>query len=677
MAVADGNEGSLGRPDGSVLIEFAFSFPMLLLTFMFTYQILQVYNYDVLGAYAAYAAARSYSVFRNHQGWLAEEQRTGPYSERVKAARAKAAVMARDVAASIMAPYTVSYGAFDTDWAGESMSGDSEVVEERTGVARYWDLMTLAGSHGSRLAYRAALARMTRSDSSSDEREPFLITEYGPDGKTSIAVGRRYGESDVAGVLPITSDGGFDLRFRPGYYYLDNMKQGPEETASDKPWWQQWWDDLCNVTSNFWDSLFGSEDSDATAMRVARVSFTYRYPLFISFMRHGYLRRDPNVDTSPISIPIYQACAMPIEPFIPQPEDPRDDTYEPLDTSNDEEQQRLRAQNRAVMDALEALQRFIMAEASACGDDAPPEGAVAILKARADRHRSAVDWGDGKAPSAWLAAQHLATAHVWPDAPSFEGYYLWNPQPGTFEEFRRANSVPCNQEVGDWWSPPKELHDVRRMLEDEVAYRTKVIEKWIAEEIRVIKADQTTLAAINREYSNPTGRRICSPRQRRDSWQDEDGDVHYGEWEDAGNYECRTDLNTGRLAALRGQLSSYYGDAFKASFVPQRRYRDSFGGWRYGGRKERYKKVRKTGNNEYASDRSNLRVHLREKLGVWQARKATEEGIKTRDNCLLKTFERHISTIGEALEHYYALQAELRQKKKSKITASREALEKI
>ncbi len=111
---------------GAVLVEFALAFPILLITFIFAIQLLFVFIYDILGSYAAFAAARSYSTLQDE-------------------------AVAKGVAAAVMSSWTIPV-------LGEVRgSGDPP-----PGVSEFLNAMdTMGMSANIEDAYRCAYARMS------------------------------------------------------------------------------------------------------------------------------------------------------------------------------------------------------------------------------------------------------------------------------------------------------------------------------------------------------------------------------------------------------------------------------------------------------------------------------------------------------------------------------------
>ena len=181
------------------------SFPILLITFIFALQVIQIYTFDILGTYAAYAAARSYSVFRNH----------APLAGGNRDARQNAALLARDVAAAVLALYSVPR-ADELDRIEKTDVGMSE------GAVKYWNLMERIGFTSSdpehkTLGHRTAIYRM----SGGHDGTCFRIREYGADGVEEITVSPT-GEVRVLG-LTEPAQAGFALFLREGYGYIDDL----------------------------------------------------------------------------------------------------------------------------------------------------------------------------------------------------------------------------------------------------------------------------------------------------------------------------------------------------------------------------------------------------------------------------------------------------------------------
>ena len=650
---------------GAILLEFAISFPFVLVLFISAYQIIQVYNFDILGVYAAYAAARSYAVFRNHEGW----------SDR------NAAVLARDVAASVMAPYSAPQREAEHKWQGAMCQG----------VRNYWQGPVAATEFlGSTVAYRTAVSRM--SDDSGGGAGLFTVTEYGDEGKSVLRVPRD-AAPDGTGVHSEDVGSASELRllFREGYGYRKQDEEGGGQSGN---WF---WEQVLEYIQDAWDSFWGNKENRCP-MKVARVSFSYRYPLWIGFLQRGPLQSRSGAGVAEhLTVPIYQACASPVEPLVIVGDQAQPNGYEDVDLSNDEDQRQLRALNHAIIKRLLAFNRYLYEDASEpeCDGlwDGETAGGVAAILAdrteRFDRHAESVAWRDLDVPATWDAAVTAAREHV----------------PVLTAPERKEDTVAGRKTTF-------QVHDFRDLLRQEIEYRTTVcnpeeftrlaevqldslgggrnapagisrgVSSWIPIELRHCLNETHTLAndlhwlgQIDGEYAAPTV--AVTARESRKIWQyDAEGRRVGSRWSAPSVYDRRHDVDTDRLSAWARKLSGYC-QGFGSTFAPNKRYSlDST--YREQGDTKRQSILENGNYRDFAVERSSLRTELLDEkagfeamLQVWKRRGAAELRLLSHDGGLLDALDRHVSRIRESLEDYYSKQVDIRAAKSRKIAASR------
>lgn len=127
-----------------MLVEFALAFPILLITFIFAIQLLFVFIYDILGSYAAFAAARSFSTLQDEE-------------------------LAKGVAAAVMSVWTIpTVGELEEELlAAEPPDGVREFLE-------FTRLITGDSEKANLLRYRTALGRMDFKVATNETSNVFL-----------------------------------------------------------------------------------------------------------------------------------------------------------------------------------------------------------------------------------------------------------------------------------------------------------------------------------------------------------------------------------------------------------------------------------------------------------------------------------------------------------------------
>lgn len=273
---------------GAVIVEFALAFPILLVTFIFICQILNVFTYDVLGSYAAFAAARAYAVHRNQgweTGWKEEEQQI------------EAAKKAYGAAVAIMATYTLPSGLEEEDlpanWTAERNLGLQDFINTAQGF----------GVRISDEIFYTAHVRMNRD-------EKFSITEYSDQPAVKIELLNDSVGFSVIGLGVDEVARNFVVPMKPGYGY-------PDSEEEEGGWFENLTEWIYGLIPGFFRDLldqFGLAPKPQSGFpaKVARVSFTYDYPTILTQLSGGYLAPG-SVRQRESRIPIFQSCAAPIE----------------------------------------------------------------------------------------------------------------------------------------------------------------------------------------------------------------------------------------------------------------------------------------------------------------------------------------------------------------------------
>lgn len=257
---------------GAVMVEFALAFPILLITFIFAIQLLFVFIYDILGSYAAYAAARSYSVFCPQIGEV------------------EAGKLAKGVAAAVMSSWTIS-------GPGEPLQ-DYAAEEPPDGVREFLAMMSVVGLCGEEGNSLFDLPNLSSGN-----------VKIGTDGlsRYQTALGRMKDFS----VANETSG----IYLKEGFYYagkktverpmrgffgglIELAKSGLETLGSFGRW----------IAGLFPD---GPKRYEA---QMGHVSFYYDYSASMIFSQFSYLGSKAASSDKPTAFSIYQTCAMPIEP---------------------------------------------------------------------------------------------------------------------------------------------------------------------------------------------------------------------------------------------------------------------------------------------------------------------------------------------------------------------------
>lgn len=684
-----------GGKSGSVLIEFAFTFPMLLLTFVFSWQLLQVYNYDILGSYAAFAAARSYSVFRDHEALL-EGDPPEDSEAFVAATREKALVIARDVAATIMASYTVPRGLEGNFNAKISEHGE-----------KAWEFLTTAGMFpaGNMRMFNAAVKRMQERDKfgNTTERSSFKVVEFGADEPKGWRVNADGGWKDDDEALSTTT---FTMPLRKGYVY----KEGYDTLATEESdWWGEFWGAVINPVGAIFKAVgsffAGPPENNMACAKVAQVSFSYEYPLMIGFMRKGLFKQDKNADTSPEPFSIYQTCAMPIEPMFaewPSNEEKEEEDYKPLPADDPKDMQTMRRLNYAVRLRLLDLYDYVYTKPFV--EDIHHPGAVTykgvlkVLEDRRNRNNDDSDWywddlkddSDSPGPEKWEFAKSIADKKV-PKSDKFK--FTANDVKVVLHEHEKRTD----------WTSPNTLYDIRRFLEAEIDYRKTVCDKdeynngmkstkwgsgdtnnggatldpdskwsvlsedvtsWIVTEIQgcideiyKIRRDKYYLDKIDGEYSQPSDKQKGDKkiREKYADGENSDGNTIY-KYEDVlkENSVTQSDIDESKLNKWNSELSEY-SDVFSGNFIPNQEYKKISQGWTNSdlGDKETGTVWKDTfdakSNWNYSTERDQLESDLDAKLTLYKSKLAAWRGRADKEIQVYEKNEEYLDNFNEII----------------------------
>ncbi len=239
---------------GAVMVEFALAFPILLITFIFAIQLLFVFIYDILGSYAAYAAARSYSVFQDED-------------------------LAKGVAAAVMSSWTIPA-------PGEEKS--NEVPPE--GVKQFLGIMSYAGLCGTGVSNAYGLVSGG--------------TDIGATGllRYQTALERMVNFKVVKEPSGVFLKEGFKYEGTPDYRPLG--------------WPFGWLQSRLAALGGFWGWLADKFPNGPPRYeaQMGHVSFSYNYTESMMFTRFSYLGSKASSGDGNTLFSIYQSCAMPIEP---------------------------------------------------------------------------------------------------------------------------------------------------------------------------------------------------------------------------------------------------------------------------------------------------------------------------------------------------------------------------
>jgi len=228
--------------------------------------------------------------------------------------------------------------------------------------------------------------------------------------------------------------------------------------------------------------MYPDSDKDASGcpLQVARVSFTYNYPLWIGFAQYGYLSTNrTTTDSAWITVPIYNACAAPIEPGIAGEEESKVDPLEEPDKDMTA-QKDLDSKDVELKDLLLDLFTNIHTVAKAIGiqpdcrswTDGGPQW---------DEHTAKEAGTTPKPETAYIPLEYLTTD----DMNSF--YQIYNDEhrtnPGNLLEgdvYQECTKMQNGE--GD-----RRLIDVLKVCQDDIDYRGKV-KGWIQQEVDWINA---------------------------------------------------------------------------------------------------------------------------------------------------------------------------------------------
>jgi hypothetical protein len=326
MAIGTGHEtdrvgpGSRGRERGSVMIEFAFSFPIVLVLFAFAWQMINMYKADIIGSYAAFAAARSYSVFRYADGFSDED----------------AVLLARDVAAVAMGALTPHAGKASGNlsfFSPEDMR-KSDWLDEIDEVEMDWNKVSGFIQNDpsigdiTDLLFDAILGFFERIISSFMDSliesllKPIRDKDGGakPGAEVASAVMRPLGYSSHAPAEAWRRMNRFRIvEYSSGAPKLYTIADGgtvESQTMDDALDYYRFTVPLAEG----YTYLVNNDNSEAglgTHARIAQVSFTYRLPLWLGFVHMSPHRRATDEQRRyGRKFALYQSSAAPIEPPI-------------------------------------------------------------------------------------------------------------------------------------------------------------------------------------------------------------------------------------------------------------------------------------------------------------------------------------------------------------------------
>ncbi len=456
---------------GAVIVEFALAFPMLLITFIFVCQILNVFTYDILGSYAAFAAARSYAVHRN-AGWDDE----GGFD--LDSARQAAATKAYGIVTAIMATYSMPSGDDEQMPPGWSV--------DQLGIDVHYNAVQQFNVGISEASYYAAHRRLHSN---------FRIVEYSDE--LPVVITKLPGDT-VAFEIAVsgTHDQTFTIPMKEGYGYPVSVNESPEEEST--PWYQWFLDNVITPVA----IVFGLREREyiVSPIKVAKISFVYDYPTVLTQATGQYLSSG-FAGQRPLRIGIYQACAAPIEP-IPSA---IADKLEDVSIGRTEEQA------NAIANETKEKERAI--------DMALNELHVCIEIIRAalehDRHQREI-WKDPEHPPWKVAAGRVHDLEIVRVNPAHHQalkpgklnhlllQYAPDPPPADAPDERKiADHIQSTW--GNAHNKDKWLLDPRASLLADTLYRKK-IQNWIREEIKSISDEIIKLTRNIQDLENHVSR---------------------------------------------------------------------------------------------------------------------------------------------------------------------------
>lgn len=531
----------LRERQGAVIVEFALAFPILLVTFVFVCQILNVFNYTILGSYAAFAASRSYSVYRN-AGW--DEGGFDLENQQINAAR-----QAYGIAVAIMATYTLPSASNDR------MPDHWDARQELGLPDDFWRMADTLSVRSSDRVYFAAHARM---------REDFRIVEFGNEAPVEIKLVLNAGGADFVVIDAGSETAQFTIPMKGGYAYPDTA----EVELSGYNWfgtvldWLGFVPDIPAGNATFFGLPLTQPEPVGHPIKVARISFVYRYPTILASLAGTYLSPG-SMGSRDMTFPVYQACAAPIEPVPDGPMEmanARIDIPDSDEVDEDlEETHRLEGEVNRALDQLHDCTEYIRR---------------IIQNDRFDRTSWASDppWSvatpDQPRPGVIRINPNEHAALSYPAVDALDEAYL----------NERENPVR-NAVLG--WSRGNEalwLFDPRASLDDDSAYRSAVM-VWIEQEREALRKEinvkegqinkLNNLIKSENEKDNPSGSRIrrwkAEIKQLNDEIKELNGELgvwntRYGEEQATrtANNNARQDCLALRLRAVRERLTAYY-----------------------------------------------------------------------------------------------------------------------
>jgi hypothetical protein len=474
MAIGAGYEadrvgpGSRRRERGSVMIEFALSFPILLVLFAFAWQMLNMYNADILGSYATFSAARSYSVFRYAEGFTAQD----------------AVHIARDVAVVAMSPVSSSVKLSASDpFVWHSRDSVAQQVIDNVDFKKIIKGINLDDvdctdirSEVKDIAFQMLLGALEQGLTNLVEqckdmlkREIIDIAVTGEDeGANALAAERAFRLLRAFGQSPNSAEAAWGSM--TNFSIVEYSSEPPKiytitagGTVHD--------DTMYDALAHHYFSVPLAEgyryDGDFTNARIAQVSFTYDLPLWMGFVHMNTFRpATAQQKKYRPSFALYQSSAAPIEPNIITAD------ADPLDEPGDNRQRIEDLERDLDLIEIELKEALTNLRDEINRVYAVVHGPGSVFLNR-DTWTNAPPWSDDNPPPDRLAPATInaAVQHSAFDDQGMKNFHnIYN-----MLSHERPDERALYVAVTAWRNAGPPLHDIKQVLYDEWFYRSDVI----------------------------------------------------------------------------------------------------------------------------------------------------------------------------------------------------------
>jgi len=684
---AQGKGERLKQRSGSAMLEFGLTFPFMLVAFFFCWQVLRVFVYDTLGSYAAFAAARSYAVF--HSVDLSDQKGAGSEEG------SDAEWLARDVAAAALAPYAggmlgeergkhaplgsiriafqgAEMGGFDVAEITSKLAGNlfdegktesqdpNDVVNDYMDAAAGGDYECIVDNAVESLfdSVEAQVRRLVES-MLADALEPVLQRvshEFGQGMHGIEQVGQGLdgtGPAFALGLLSLTTGGkralglympwpGLDAarlnvaRFQDSFRVdVDALDSGPEVQLKE---------DYCYGP----DDLPNAEEGEGVHARVAHVSFHYHLPLWLGFTRFGNGSTNLYGGTDYPVIEIYNAAACPLEPEIYVKESEAEEVEDPAES------------NKARLEELDAAKEDVNLR---CDDLVTYLEEVRTTTATRTCRRS---WPSGEQ---WDVAKDLAEEHPHKDSGyckliAENEHWALDEIGADGDRFRQEYCFPMEvelyEEVADWMAGNIEPDyrtlriDLKRTLEDEIAYREAVID-WIGKEIEALESDDSKTSS----YADAVAQYNKDLADYYDDLADyyEELDTYLDGWD---GEPPKPEKPTKPSRPTKPGPSDYPTETTVGKNV-----RGGISDCRATGKSSAESSEKDGDTIRTHANHASIQARIDE---VWEPRKVAEEAVLADDETLAGGARGPLVELGTALSVYYAKQKEIMKANTDKLT---------